>query len=387
MSADAPTRTRSRRLGPRPAARRRRRRSRRRRHERCSPRRSAARTRSPPPTRARSPSSTARASSPRCASSRRSRSCSAAPARTRCSTSPATPPTRRAARCCRRCRRAATAIETTLLFFELEWAALDDERAEELLAADGLDFARHHLRTARRYRPHLLSEPEEKILAEKALTGRTAWTRLFEEQASAITVDLDEGDEPVSLEVALSRLFARRPRGPPRRRRARHRRARSPGLRTRAYVLNTLLADKAVDDRLRNYPHWLASRNLANEASDESVEALIAAVRDRYELPRRWYRLKAQLLGVDRLADYDRMAAVTDAEERVDVAARRATSCSTPTPRSRTSSARSCSASSTSRGSTRRCARTSAAARSAPTPCRRRTRTCCSTTRTRAATC
>src|SRR3712207_7240305 len=53
-----------------------------------------------------------------------------------------------------------TQIETALLFFELEWAALDDERADELLAADGLDFCRHHLRTARRYRPHLLSEPE-----------------------------------------------------------------------------------------------------------------------------------------------------------------------------------------------------------------------------------
>ena len=63
-----------------------------------------------------------------------------------------------------------TQIETKLLFFELEWAALDDERAEELLAHDGLDFCRHHLRTARRYRPHLLSEPEERILAEKALT-------------------------------------------------------------------------------------------------------------------------------------------------------------------------------------------------------------------------
>src|SRR5919197_2750070 len=74
-----------------------------------------------------------------------------------------------------------TAIETKLLFFELEWAALDDEQAEELLATEGLDFARHHLRTARRYRPHLLSEPEEKILAEKALTGKSAWGRLFEE--------------------------------------------------------------------------------------------------------------------------------------------------------------------------------------------------------------
>lgn len=210
-----------------------------------------------------------------------------------------------------------TKIETTLLFFELEWAALDDDRAEELLAADGLDFVRHHLRTARRYRPHLLSEPEEKILAEKSLTGRNAWSRLFEEQASAITVALDDGAEPVSLEVALSRLFA------PDREVRRHAAERvtealQPGLRTRAYILNTLLADKMVDDRLRNYPHWLASRNLANEASDESVQALIEAVRSRYEVTRRWYRLKAQMLGLDRLADYDRMAAVTQEQEQVD---------------------------------------------------------------------
>jgi oligoendopeptidase F len=210
-----------------------------------------------------------------------------------------------------------TGIETALLFFELEWAALEDERAEELLATAGLDFARHHLRTARRYRPHLLSEPEEKILSEKALTGRTAWSRLFEEQASAITVDLDEGQEPISLEFALSRLFA------PDREVRRHAAERvtaalEPGLRTRAYVFNTLLADKMVDDRLRTYPHWLASRNLANEASDESVQALIDAVRARYELPRRWYRLKARLLGIDKLADYDRMASVIDEDEHVE---------------------------------------------------------------------
>ena len=73
-----------------------------------------------------------------------------------------------------------------------------------------------------------------------------------------------------------------------------------------------------VDDRLRHFPHWLASRNLSNEASDESVEALIQAVRARYELPRRWYRLKAKLLGLDQLADYDRMAAVTQEQETVD---------------------------------------------------------------------
>ncbi len=204
-----------------------------------------------------------------------------------------------------------TAIETTLLFFELEWAALPQERAEELLADPGLDFCRHHLRNVRRYREHLLSEPEEKILAEKSLTGASAWTRLFEELTSAIEVELDS--ERVALDVALSRLAL--PDREVRRTAAEAvTAALAPGLRTRAYVLNTLLVDKSVDDRLRRYPNWLAARNLANEASDESVAALIEAVRGRYELARRWYRLKAGLLGIERLADYDRMAAVTQDE-------------------------------------------------------------------------
>jgi oligoendopeptidase F len=209
-----------------------------------------------------------------------------------------------------------TQLETRLLFFDLEWAALEDEQAERLLATEGLDFARHHLRSARRYRPHLLSEPEEKILAEKALSSSAAWTRLFEEQAAAIEVELDGEESPVALEIALSRLFS--PERDVRRHAAeRITAALEPGLRVRGYVLNTLLADKMVEDRLRKYPHWLASRNLANEASDESVAALVDAVRGRYELPRRWYRLKAQLLGLDRLADYDRMAAVTDDDDSI----------------------------------------------------------------------
>jgi oligoendopeptidase F len=208
----------------------------------------------------------------------------------------------------------ATALETTLLFFELEWAALDDERANALLAGEGLDFCSHYLRTARRYRPHLLSEPEELVLSEKSLTGRTAWSRLFEELTSALEVELEE---KMTLDVALSRLAA--PQREVRREAAGAvTRALEPGLRTRAFAFNTLLADKATDDRLRSYPHWLASRNLANEASDESVAALIEAVRGRYELPRRWYRLKAQLLGIERLADYDRMAPVSKEDVRVD---------------------------------------------------------------------
>ena len=224
-----------------------------------------------------------------------------------------------------------TEIETTLLFFELEWAALDDEQAERLLADERLAFCAHYLRTARRYRAHLLSEPEEKILAEKSVTGASAWSRLFDELTSSIEVCLPPGPgegenggegaaggagaetAAVALDVALSSLVL--PDRELRRATAEAvTEALAPGLRTRAFLFNTLLADKATDDRLRHYPSWLAARNLSNEASDESVAALIEAVRARYELPRRWYRLKARLLGVERLADYDRMAAVTEDE-------------------------------------------------------------------------
>ncbi len=206
-----------------------------------------------------------------------------------------------------RVQEQATAIETELLFFELEWAALDDARAEELLAGEGLDFCRHYLRSARRYREHLLTEPEERILAEKSLSSQAAWNRLFGELTSALRVDLD--GEEVSLEVALSRLQA--PERELRRTAAEAVTASlQPGIRTRAFIYNTLVHDKSVEDRLRHYPHWLASRNLANEASDESVMALIEAVRGRYDIPQRWYRLKAKLLGVERIADYDRAAPV-----------------------------------------------------------------------------
>jgi oligoendopeptidase F len=214
----------------------------------------------------------------------------------------------------------STAIGTKLLFFDLEWAALNDERAEALLADDRLAFARHHLRSARRYRPHLLSEPEEIVLNEKSVTGAGAWQRLFEEQVSAIAVDLDGAT--TTLEAALARLHE--PDRAVRQAAAEGiTAALAPGLRTRAFVLNTLLADKSIDDRLRHYDTWIASRNLANEASDESVQALVEAVQGRYAIPQRWYALKAQLLGLDRIADYDRMASIGTTESEIGWSAAR----------------------------------------------------------------
>ncbi|MEM9516709.1 MAG: M3 family oligoendopeptidase [Actinomycetota bacterium] len=212
----------------------------------------------------------------------------------------------------------STAIETQLIFFDLEWAALDDEHAEQLLADERLEFCAHHLRTLRAMRPYLLSESEETILAEKSQTGAAAWVRLFDELTSAITVDLpdDLGGTNVPLDQALSSLTHH------------DRNVRktvadavteglAPGLRTRGFVYNTLLLDKSIDDRLRGFPSWVSSRNLANEASDESVQALVDAVVDHYSIAQRWYRLKAQVLGVERLADYDRLASVAESQQQI----------------------------------------------------------------------
>lgn len=205
-----------------------------------------------------------------------------------------------------RIREGATAVATEVLFFDLEWAGLGDEDAEELLADGSLERYANVLRARRRYRPHLLSEPEERLDAEKSLTGASAWTRLFQELTADLRVRLPEGE--VSLDEAVARL-ARLPDREERRSTAQAvTETLRPGLRTRNFILNTILNESAIDDRLRGYETWISARNLSNQISDEAVESLVEAIVARYDVPQRYYALKARLLGIDRLADYDRFA-------------------------------------------------------------------------------
>ncbi|MBA2294053.1 MAG: M3 family oligoendopeptidase [Actinobacteria bacterium] len=207
----------------------------------------------------------------------------------------------------------AAALETQLLFFPLEWAAVEDEQAETLLADPALDEWRRHLRSLRKFRPYLLSEPEEKIVTEKTVSGVSAWSRLYEEQLGALRVSLD-GEEH-SLETAMSRLYEHE-RDVRRAAAEAITEALGPGLRTRTYVFNTILQDKSIDDRLRGYPSWISSRNLSNESTDEAVQALVEATTSRYEVAQRYYRLKAKLLGLERLDHYDRFAPASDDGEK-----------------------------------------------------------------------
>ena len=116
------------------------------------------------------------------------------------------------------------------------------------------------------------------------------------------------------------------------------------------------------------------------------AQALIDAVLGRYDIAHRWYRLKARLLGLDRLADYDVMAPIGPVERRYQLRARRGSSCSTAMARSRRGRGRSSRASSMRAGSTRRRGRRNSSPRSANPRPRRSTRTSCSTTKAVSAT-
>ncbi len=205
----------------------------------------------------------------------------------------------------------AAGLETTLLFFGLEWAAIEDEPAAQLLEDPALHHWCHWLSAQRVFRPYLLTEPEEKIITEKAVSGVSAWSRLFEEVLSAIRVDLEGELEPVALETAMAKLYSAE-RDERRAAAEAVTEALQPTLRTRTSIFNTILVDKWIDDRLRGYPTWITSRNLSNETSDDAVQALVDAATSRYDVPQRYYRLKAKLLGLDRLEHYDRFAPVAD---------------------------------------------------------------------------
>lgn len=216
-----------------------------------------------------------------------------------------------------RVQERASEIRNALVFFELEWVAQDDARAEALLADPALACRRHLLATMRRYRPHLLSEPEEKLLEETANTGARAWTRLFDETLASLRFGFagPDGTEEKSEEELLSLLYE-----PERETRRRAADALTSGLRDNArllnFVFNTVVQDKAARDRLRRYPDPAADRHLANEIEPETVAALLQACEARHDLVHRYYRLKQTLLGLDELFDYDRYAPIAAAEGR-----------------------------------------------------------------------
>ncbi len=198
-----------------------------------------------------------------------------------------------------------SALSQKMVFFDLEWNALDDERANAILDDPAVAQYRYYLEAERRYRPYNLSEAEEQIIIEKGVTGSGAWARFFTQLTSAFRFDW-LGDE-VNMTFVLNKM-----RDADRDVREMAWRKLTDKLQEKSmeltFIFNTLALDKANSDQRRGYASWISSRNLSNKSSDEVVEALVDTVTANYELVARHYRLKRTLLGYEELYDYDRYA-------------------------------------------------------------------------------
>ncbi len=200
-------------------------------------------------------------------------------------------------------RELASRVGKETVFFDLEWGKTEKSVAEKLLNNASIDHYRHYLQSIRRYADHLLSSAEEQLLMERAPVGSSSWTDLFEKVFGHLTFGADKRSE----EEVLSDLYS-----PERQVRQQAAEDMTAGLRSQLHIIthifNTILADKMITDRLRSYPSWVSSMNLANELEDNTVSVLISSVTKRYDIVQRYYQLKKKLLGLDTLYDYDRYA-------------------------------------------------------------------------------
>jgi oligoendopeptidase F len=215
-----------------------------------------------------------------------------------------------------RVQERGTEVRNALVFFELEWVAVAEAHAEALLADPRLAARRHLLANMRRMKPHVLTEPEERLLEEASNTGPRAFSRLFDETLGAMRFSFERADGStgdLGEEEVLALLYE-----PDRETRRRAADALTSGLRKNArllaFVFNTLVQDKAMRDRLRRFATPMDDRNLANEIDEATVAALMTACERRHDLVQRYYRLKRKLLGLDVLYDYDRYAPVLASE-------------------------------------------------------------------------
>ncbi len=218
-----------------------------------------------------------------------------------------------------RAREQHTVISKNLIFFDLEWIKVEDEAADRLVRAPQLARYRHYLEQKRVWKPHYLSEPEEKVLQEKAVTGRSAFVRLFDETVAAIRCPFVHGEkkEELSVQAILARLY-----DSDRSVRAAAARGLTEALKNHArllaYILNTLLLEHHSDCTLRHHSDVMAPRNLANEIDGRVVDALLTATQRHYGTVQRYYRLKARLLGLEQLYDHDRYAPLPSEQTTVD---------------------------------------------------------------------
>jgi oligoendopeptidase F len=206
-------------------------------------------------------------------------------------------------------------MQNQTLFFELWWKGLDEPDAERLMAAAG-DYS-YWLEEMRHFKPYTLSEPEEKIINIKDVTGASAINRLYEWITNRYTFKMTVDGEEKELTRGELMVYAR---------------SSEPELRAQAYqelyrvygadapilgqIYQTLVRDwrnENVD--LRGYKSPISVRNLVNDIPDEVVDTLLDVAQRNSGIFQRYFQLKAQWIGMERLRRYDIYAPVAKSDK------------------------------------------------------------------------
>ena len=207
--------------------------------------------------------------------------------------------------------RAFVEVGNALRFFELEWLALPQDRATQLVDDPLVAADRHYLVAMRRFGPHTLSEPEERMLSERAPAAIGAWHTLFSRVTSTLETSFDNGDghEPHGIDRLLS--YMRDPRGEVRRGALDTLYAMlEPHALVLAHCYDTLVGDRLAMDKLRGYSGPMHQTHLRNELTAPIVEGMLDGVARNYPLAQRWFTAKAEILGLDKLGLADQYAPI-----------------------------------------------------------------------------
>jgi oligoendopeptidase F len=201
------------------------------------------------------------------------------------------------------------------LFFGLWWKELPEAAAARLMKNSG-DY-RYWLEEMRHFKPHTLTEPEEKIINTKNVTGINALTTLYDSITNRYVFKVEV--DGVIKEMTRGELMALV-------------RSSDPDLRARAYqelyrvygddglilgqMYQTVVRDwKNEEVTLRHFKTPISARNLANDLPDEVIELLLKVAKKNIGTFQRFFKLKAKLLGMKKLRRYDVYAPVAKAEK------------------------------------------------------------------------
>ncbi len=204
------------------------------------------------------------------------------------------------------------------LFFELWWKNLDEAATQRLLAISG-DF-RYYLELMRLFKPHTLSEAEEKVVNIKNVTGIQALTTLYDAITNRYVFKLEVDGKMKELTRGELMSYVRQAK---------------PDLRASAYqelyrvygddgsILGQMYQTRVHDWRnenvsLRKYATPLSARNLFNDIPDDVVDTLLDVARQNVGIFQRFFKVKARLLGTERLRRYDVYAPIGVSEKTFD---------------------------------------------------------------------